>query len=50
MGRSTQIRPKFAIYTELSPDIVIDEIRLLLNTTNKVEGRVVDTNLYLKLP
>ena len=50
MGRSTQIRPKFRIYTELSPDIVIDEIRLLLNTTNEVEGRIVDTNLYLKLP
>ena len=50
MSNSTQIRPKFRIYTELSPDILVDEIKLLLSTSKKVEGRIVDNNLYLKLP
>ena len=50
MGRSTQIRPKFRVYTDLSPDIVVDEFQLLLNTSKKVEGRIIDNNLYLKLP
>lgn len=50
MSRSTQIRPRYKITTELSPNIIIDEIELLLKETNNVSGRIIDTNVYLKLP
>jgi len=50
MSRSTQIRPKYRITTELSPNMIVDEVKLLLDKSDKVDGRIVDNNVYLKLP
>ncbi len=50
MSNSTRIRPKYQLYSELTPNIVIDEIKSLLTTKENVVGRILGSNVYLRLP
>ncbi len=50
MGSSLQIRPKYKKDSNLTPDLVVDEIKLKLNTSKTVTGRIINYKVYLKLP
>ena len=50
MSTSMQIRPKYVATTNLSPDEIANEIDLLLQSSSIMAGRVINNNVYLKIP
>jgi len=50
MSSSLQIRPKYKKDSTLTPNLIADEIKLKLNTSKNVTGRVINNQVYLKLP
>ncbi|MFK5854681.1 MAG: hypothetical protein QM503_01035 [Bacteroidota bacterium] len=49
MSKSIQIRPKYSIPTELPPNLIADEVSLMLNESNDINGRIINNNIYLSL-
>lgn len=50
MSNTAQIRPSCKITSELIPEKVIEEIKLLLESSKNIEGKIVDNYIYLKIP
>lgn len=50
MSRTPQIRPKCRISSDLPPDRLLKEIKLKLSKSKDVTGRILNNNVYLRLP
>jgi hypothetical protein len=50
MRISLQIRPKYSSTSSLSPDEIAKEIEVSLEKSESVTGRVINANVYLKIP
>jgi len=50
MSTSIQIRPKYVATTSLSPDEIAKEIEQSLRKSKIITGRVLNSNVYLKIP
>jgi len=50
MSSPIQIRPKYKATSNLSPELIATEIEQLLKNSDSVSGRVLNNNIYLKIP
>lgn len=50
MTNTAQLRPKYKIDTEITPEKLVSKFKNLLINNDLVEGKIVDNYIYLKIP